>query len=162
MGPSLARSANHDHLRGPGHSGTALAGITRSVPDSLSPARSSADGWGVRLIGTAVAVFLAGLLTSLALAVRPPGVGHGHDASGSTTQTTTVTVTTTTAGIPPKLLVLCHHTSSAKHPYVTVRVPANAVWTRVKHGDLLPEPSGSCPSSASAQASPGKGHKPSH
>ena len=124
----------------------------------------------MRFTGTAIALFLAGVLTSLALAGKPPGVGHGHGhgASGSTTEatatvtTTTVTVTTTTAAAPAKLLVLCHRTGSRKHPYVKIDVPANAVWTRVKHGDLLPGPSGSCPSSISANASPGKGHKPSH
>jgi hypothetical protein len=117
-------------------------------------------------------LFLAGVLTSIALAGKPPGVGHGHGhghgVSGSTTdtttaiETTTVTVTTTTATAPTKLLVLCHRTRSANHPYVKVSVPANAVWTRVKHGDLLPGPNGSCPSSVSAKASPGKGNKPSH
>jgi hypothetical protein len=122
----------------------------------------------VKVTGTAIALFLAGVLTSLALAGKPPGVGNGHDASGSTTgsttaiETTTVTVTTTTAAAPAKLLVLCHPTGSRKHPYVKVSVPANAVWTRVKHGDLLPGPSGSCPTSASAKTSRGKGHKPSH
>jgi len=117
-------------------------------------------------------LFLAGVLTSLALAGKPPGVGHGHGhghgASGSTTEatvtvtTTTVTVTTTTASGPAKLLLLCHRTGSREHPYVKINVPANAVWTRVKHGDLLPGPSGSCPSSVSAEASPGRGHKQSH
>ncbi len=113
-------------------------------------------------------LFLAGVLTSLALAAKPPGVGHGHGASGSTTEatvtvtTTTVTVTTTTAAAPAKLLILCHRTGSRKHPYVKINVPANAVWMRVKHGDVLPGPSGSCPPSLSAQASAGKGHKPSH
>ena len=115
-----------------------------------------------------MALFLAGVLTSLALATKPPGVGNGHGASGTTTdsttaiETTTVTVTTTTAAATPKLLVLCHRTGSKKHPYVKVSVPTNAVWTRVKHGDLLPGPSGTCPSSLSTKASPGKSHKPSH
>ena len=85
-----------------------------------------------------------------------------HDRHATAMKTTTVTVTTTTAAAPAKLLVLCHRTGSRKHPYVKIDVPANAVWTRVKHGDLLPGPSGSCPSSISAKASPGKGHKPSH
>jgi len=113
-------------------------------------------------------LFLAGGLTSLALAGNPPGVGHGHNhgrgASGSTTEatvtvtTTTVTVTTTTAAAPDKLLVLCHRTGSSKYPYEKVNVPANAVWMRVKHGDLLPGPSGTCPSSVGAKASRGKSH----
>jgi hypothetical protein len=117
-------------------------------------------------------LFLAGVLTSIALAGKPPGVGHGHGhghgVSGSTTdtttaiETTTVTVTTTTAAAPAKLLVLCHRTGSRKHSYVKIDVPASAVWTRVKHGDLLPGPGGSCPSSISANAAPGKGHKHSH
>ena len=124
----------------------------------------------VRGTGTAIVLFLAGVLTSLALAGKPPGVGQDprsrrvriHDRSDRRSNTTTVTVTTTTAAAPAKLLVLCHRTGSRKHPYVKIDVPANAVWTRVKHGDLLPGPSGSCPSSVSANASPGKGHKPSH
>ena len=113
-------------------------------------------------------LFLAGVLTSLALAGRPPGFGHGHGGSGPTAETTTaietttVTVTTTTASAPTKLLVLCHPTGSREHPYVKLSVPTNAVWTRVKHGDLLPGPSGNCSTSVSTKSSPGNGHKPSH
>jgi hypothetical protein len=39
---------------------------------------------------------------------------------------------------------ICHHTGSATNPYVLITISDNAIPAHVKHGDLLPGPSGTC------------------
>ena len=104
----------------------------------------------VRIKASLIALLLAGVLTSFALAGRPEGAGHGKGAHPDASVTTTVTVTTTTTTSPPSL-VICHPTRSKAHPYVKVDVPADLVWTRVKHGDVVPSATGACPSSGGSK-----------
>ena len=85
----------------------------------------------------------AGMSTSLALAEPGNGNGNGNGKGpGHEAATITTTVTTTTR---PAKVTLCHQTGSPRHPFVKIAVPPNAVWTRVKRGDVLPDAHGSCP-----------------
>jgi hypothetical protein len=103
---------------------------------------------GVRLKALLVALSLIGVITALAVAAPPGGKGKGHGAS---VVTTTVTTTTT---VPATRVTLCHLARSRPPRYVPVGVPPDAVWMRVKHGDVLPDASGHCPGPGS---SPGHG-----
>jgi hypothetical protein len=40
---------------------------------------------------------------------------------------------------------ICHHTSSAKKPFVVITVSNNALPAHKRHGDTLVGPGGSCP-----------------
>ncbi len=118
----------------------------------------------MKVKGAVAALFLAGVWASFALAGRPPDAGHGRDSSGSaattsetTIITTTVTVTTTTAPAP-RFLVLCHETGSAAHSWVKIKVPPNAVWTHVSHGDVLLTVRGGCPFAGGTRGSKAHGH----
>jgi hypothetical protein len=96
-----------------------------------------------------LALFVAGLVVSMAVAAPPPGKGNGRDkhgrggalvgSTGSSTGTSTGTTTTT-----GKKVMLCHKTGSKSHPYVLIRVSRNAVPAHMRHGDL-PATAAGCP-----------------
>ena len=96
-----------------------------------------------------VAVFVAGLVVSFAIAAPPPGKdkgkgkGKGRNAGAAATSTSSTGATTTTRN--GKTLV-CHRTRSKKKPYRLIWVSNKAVPAHMRHGDVLPT-NGECPSS---------------
>lgn len=94
-----------------------------------------------------VAVFVAGLVVSFAIAAPPPGKdkgkGKGRNAGAAATSSSTTGSTTTTAG---KKTLICHRTHSKKKPYRLISVSNKAVPAHLRHGDVLPT-NGQCPSS---------------
>ena len=42
-------------------------------------------------------------------------------------------------------VTICHHTSSAKNPYVMITVSQSAIPAHQGHGDIIPAPAGGCP-----------------
>ena len=96
-----------------------------------------------------VAVFVAGLVVSFAIAAPPPGKGHkggkgkGRNAGAAATSTSSTGTTTTTAG---KKTLICHRTHSKKKPYHLIRVSTKSVPAHLRHGDVYPT-NGQCPSS---------------
>ena len=105
-----------------------------------------------------LALFVAGLIVSVAIAGPPPGKGkppgkdngkNGAPAVSSTslsTSTSTTGSTTTTTTPSGKKVQLCHRTHSKKKPWVLITVSRNALKAHLKHGDVLPV-NGLCPSS---------------
>jgi hypothetical protein len=59
----------------------------------------------------------------------------GTTATTGTTETTDSTVTS--AGVGQRKVVICHHTHSRKHPWVTITVGWPAAAAHVRHGDTL-------------------------
>jgi hypothetical protein len=51
---------------------------------------------------------------------------------------------------PPGKTTICHRTHSKKHPYVMITVSNRSLPAHRKHGDIIPAPSGGCPTAASA------------
>ena len=101
-----------------------------------------------------VAVFVAGLVVSFAVAAPPPGKGKGNDkgkgkgrndGAASTSASSTSTGGTTTNASGKKTLV-CHRTHSKKKPWHLIWVSNKAVPAHLRHGDVLPT-GGQCPSS---------------
>ncbi len=76
-------------------------------------------------------------------------------ANGGTTGTTGTTGGTTgttgTVQQRPKV-TLCHRTKSKKKPFVKVRVSERAVAAHLRHGDVMPNANGDCPSNGSTNA----------
>src|SRR3954447_23829886 len=50
----------------------------------------------------------------------------------------------------PGKTTICHHTGSAKNPWVTITVADRALPAHRRHGDLIPAPAGGCPKPAAA------------
>jgi hypothetical protein len=118
-----------------------------------------ADATPLKFKGAAIALFLAAVWASFALAGRPPDAGHGKGSSADTSTTTITTTTTVTVTVStPRFVVLCHRTRSAAHPWVKIKVPTNAVFTHVTHGDALLAARGTCPSSGGAAGPNAHGH----
>jgi hypothetical protein len=90
--------------------------------------------------GRRVATGLVVVVASLAVAAVVAGVGF---AGGSITA----------AQYQYGKVTICHHTHSKKHPFVTIRVGANAVAAHKRHGDT----EGAC-ATAKAKDKHGKGH----
>ena len=87
-----------------------------------------------------VAVFVAGLVASLAIAAPPPGKGKGHGKGkgpGGAASTSTSSGGTTTNASGKKTLV-CHRTHSKKKPWHLIWVSNHAVAAHLRHGDMLP------------------------
>jgi hypothetical protein len=59
----------------------------------------------------------------------------GTTGTGTTETGTGTTGTSTGAG--QRKVTICHHTHSAKHPFVTITVGAPAVTAHMKHGDTI-------------------------
>jgi hypothetical protein len=96
-----------------------------------------------------VAVFVAGLVVSFAIAAPPPGKGKGHgkgkgDDNGAASTSTSSDGTTTNAS--GKKTLVCHRTHSQKKPWHLIWVSNHAVPAHLRHGDVLPT-GGQCPSS---------------
>jgi hypothetical protein len=94
------------------------------------------------------ALFVGGLLASMAVAKPPPGHGNPGQGKGDATvaATTTTSTSTTTSGhgkSAPKV-TLCHKTGSATNPWVKIKVPAKSAAQHRKHGDVDPV-GGKCP-----------------
>lgn len=92
-----------------------------------------------------VAVFVAGLVASLAIAAPPPGKGDkgkghgkgkGRNAGAASTETSTAPGTTTNAS--GKKTLVCHRTHSKKKPWHLIWVSNHAVAAHLRHGDMLP------------------------
>ena len=98
-----------------------------------------------------VAVFVAGLVASFAIAAPPPGKGKGHgkghgkgrNAGAASTSTSSGGTTTNASG---KKTLVCHRTHSKKKPWHLIWVSNHAVAAHLRHGDVLPTGS-QCPSS---------------
>jgi hypothetical protein len=97
-----------------------------------------------------VAVFVAGLVVSFAIAAPPPGKGKGHDKgkgkgrdAGAASTSPAGGTTTSASG---KKTLICHRTHSKKKPYHLIWVSNKAVAAHMRHGDVLPS-DGKCPSS---------------
>ncbi len=46
---------------------------------------------------------------------------------------------------PPPKVTICHRTGSSKHPWVQITVGAKAAAWLLRHGDVMPSSTGSCP-----------------
>ena len=98
-----------------------------------------------------LALFVAGLATSFAIAAPPPGKGKNKgQTTGSTSGTTaTGTTSTTTTGGDEKKVTICHKTGSKKKPWVKIKVSKNALPAHMAHGDKAPGADGDCPKAGS-------------
>jgi hypothetical protein len=104
-----------------------------------------------------VAVFVAGLVVSFAIAAPPPGKdkgnkgkGKGRNAGAAETSTSSTGATTTSPN--GKKTLVCHRTHSKKKPYRLIWVSNKAVPAHMRHGDVLPT-NGQCPSSVGTTTS---------
>jgi hypothetical protein len=92
-----------------------------------------------------VAVFVAGLVASLAIAAPPPGKGKGHDKGKGRNAGAASTAPGTTTNASGKKTLVCHRTHSKKKPWRLIWVGNRAVPAHLRHGDMLPT-NGQCAS----------------
>ena len=107
-----------------------------------------------------LALFVAGVVVSMAIASPPPGKGKGAAASSTSATSTTsskgkgkgnkkatsTTSTTTTTTTTARKTQLCHRTGSRKKPYVLISVASKSLErAHLAHGDV-PATGGRCPS----------------
>src|SRR5205085_2871238 len=52
----------------------------------------------------------------------------------------------------PGKTTICHHTGSAKNPWVRITIADRALKAHARHGDQIPAPSGGCPVAATSAA----------
>jgi hypothetical protein len=90
----------------------------------------------MKLKAIVLALFVAGLGASYALAGPPPGKGKGRDKAAP------AAASTTTAA--DKKAWVCHKAGNSGK-YVKVHVSKNAVKARLKHHDVMPDAAGNCP-----------------
>jgi hypothetical protein len=107
--------------------------------------RGSLVGGVVGLLVLVTAGFAAAAIAS--------GSSLGDILTGTTATTGTTETTGTVPGVWQRKVVICHHTHSAKHPWVTITVGAPAVPAHLRHGDSL----GVCTSAQLGSSS--QGHK---
>jgi len=105
----------------------------------------------VKLKALLAALFVAGLVASIAIAKPPPGKGNPHAATGGTTtgastSTSTSTSTGTTTTTSGRKVLVCHLTGNGK--YVLVSVSAHSALARGKHHGDMPAAGGKCPTRA--------------
>jgi hypothetical protein len=97
-----------------------------------------------------VAVFVAGLVASFAIAAPPPGKGDkgkGHDkGKGRNAGAASTSSGGTTTNASGKKTLVCHRTHSKKKPWHLIWVSNHAVAAHLRHGDVLPT-DGQCSSS---------------
>jgi hypothetical protein len=67
-------------------------------------------------------------------------------AGGSSKDNSTSTATTSA----PVKVWLCHHTGSWKHPYHLIHISTHALAAHMRHGDVTPGASNSCPTTQPA------------
>jgi hypothetical protein len=95
-----------------------------------------------------LALFVAGLATSIAIASPPPGKGHGN-GNGKGAASPASTAASTTLPSTGKV-VLCHRTGKATK-WVRISVSVHAAAKRIAKGDVwLQDPSGTCGAAAAA------------
>jgi hypothetical protein len=93
-----------------------------------------------------LALFVAGLATSIAIASPPPGKGHGN-GNGKGAASPASTAASTTLPSTGKV-VLCHRTGKATK-WVRISVSVHAAAKRIAKGDVwLQDPSGTCGAAA--------------
>jgi hypothetical protein len=95
----------------------------------------------------ALALFVAGLCASYALAGNGHGKGHAVDSTTSTGSTTDQTTTTGAEGHHQGKVTLCHRAGKSGR-YVKIAVAAKAAKSRLRHGDVAPSADGTCPAPA--------------
>jgi hypothetical protein len=105
-------------------------------------------------VGRGVVGLLVLVTAGFASAAIASGSSLGDILSGTTATTGTTETTATSAGLGQRKVVICHHTHSAKHPWVTITVGAPAVPAHLRHGDTL----GACASAQAGSSAP-HGHK---
>jgi hypothetical protein len=93
----------------------------------------------------ALALFVAGLTASLALAGGPPpGKGHGNGGAPDPAAGTTAA-----ASVDAKV-TMCHKTGSKKNPWVKITVSRSSVKAHTRKGDSMPDATGACAAAAAA------------
>jgi hypothetical protein len=103
----------------------------------------------MKLNASLIALFVAGLVASVAIAGpapgkgKPPGKGKAADTASTSTSTSGSSTTTTTPS--GKKVQVCHRTHSKKKPYRLVTISKKALKAHLRHGDVLPV-NGQCPS----------------
>jgi hypothetical protein len=104
----------------------------------------------MKLNASLIALFVAGLVASVAIAGpapgkgKPPGKGKAADTASTSTSTSESSTTTTTPS--GKKVQVCHRTHSKKKPYRLITISKKALKAHLRHGDVLPA-NGQCPTS---------------
>ena len=99
-----------------------------------------------------LALFVAGVTASMAIAKPPPGKGNPH--KGGSGDATAAPAASTPSLPASGKVVLCHRTGSKSNPWVRVSVSVKAAAKRMKKGDALAAADGSC---AGAKTKPAGG-----
>jgi hypothetical protein len=85
------------------------------------------------------ALTILGVVLVLGIGVTAAvALGAGGSSKDSSTSTTTSKA--------PVKVWLCHHTGSWKHPYHLIHISTHALPAHMRHGDVTPGASNSCPS----------------
>jgi hypothetical protein len=99
-----------------------------------------------------LALFVAGVTASMAIAKPPPGKGNPH--KGGSGDATAAPAASTPSLPASGKVVLCHRTGSKSNPWVRLSVSVKAAAKRLKKGDTLAAADGTC---AGAKAKPSGG-----
>jgi hypothetical protein len=100
-----------------------------------------------------LALFVAGLATSIAIASPPPGKGHGNGNGKGAASPSSTTASTTLPSTGK--VVLCHRTGKATK-WVRISVSVHAAAKRIAKGDVwLQDTSGTCGAAASGGTTTG-------